>query len=929
MRRLVSGTLRQPWGSGRAILKLESRLDSAPRRRPTRRCVALIASLVLALAWGAPARAQQTAPQKPQAPVDLLAPAAGEAPAPAPASAAEASGFGSVVADVRVAGNRRIEADAVKAVVGTKAGDKLSTTRVSEDIKRIYALGFFHDVRIQVDRAADGRVVVTYVVAENPIIRQVSISGNEAISSDDIKQKLTVTVGSTVDYPLLLENKARIEAQYQAKGYYQVAVKYTLEPQGEGSVGVNFDVTEGKKLKLREIDFKGNEALSDRELKHVMQTKTWGITSWVTQLWDQSGLYAEPLFYQDLDKIQRLYMDKGYIRVSIGEPVVEVTDEGIKVTVDITEGPQYKVGTVDVLGDETMDHDVLIGLLQQKPGEVFSRSKLTSDVDRLRGFYGDRGFYDASVNPITQVDPEKLTISCNFEVKKGELYFVDGIDLHGNTRTADTVVRRELSLSEGDLYSAGAVARSKLRVQRLGYFEEVDIAAKPSDQPHRVAMAVDLVEKPTGSFSFGAGFGSTDGFIVSGSVRQDNLFGTGRSLSAGVDLGSINKSFYLRFVEPYFLGTASTLALTGQSATSKFSDFTEKLTGGSLNISYPLDETYSSVSTGYSYSGRSVSGFTAFQAASLLEREEFQGQTTTSLVTLSARRDTRDDLRFPHSGGVSGFAIEFAGLGGFSNFLRAEARTTQFIPLRPYLGFDSTFVFNSRVGYVLPWNTISDFNLPDCGLGDPNLCPPPAVSNGPSSEPQQIKYLGQVDTDLKLPLTERYYLGGIGAFQVRGFKLRSLGPRRPILNVRQVKGPNGRTFLFAPFGRILDATQGPIGSCKKGLVCNDITDTKISDFEDLKATDVIGGNSMMLINMEVDFPISEEMGISGIVFLDMGNAFAEDEFINPLDFRFGTGAGVQWFSPFGPIMVVLGFPLDPLATEKGSVFEFSLGGQQY
>jgi outer membrane protein insertion porin family len=865
---------------------------------------ALVAALLACgLALAATARAQD-----PNGPIDLAAPPADEASAATPSI----SGPGNVIVEqVLVSGNRRIESDAVKAVVATKVGEKLSEKRLAEDVKRIYGLGFFHDVRVEIDRAPGGGAVVTFAVAENPVIRQVSISGNEEIASDDIKQKLTITVGSTVDYPLLMENKQRIEAQYQAKGYYQAKVTYTLEPQGEGSVGVNFDVVEGKKLKLREVEFVGNKALSSRELRSVMQTKVWTITSWVTQMWDNSGLYAEPVFYQDLDKIQRLYMDQGYIRVSIGEPQVSVTDDGIKVVVDITEGSQYHVGTIDVLGDETMDRDELMKLIQQKPGDVFSRSKLTGDVDRLRGFYGDRGFYDASVNPITQVDPEKLTVACNFEVKKGELYFVDGIDLHGNTRTADTVVRRELSISEGDMYSAAAVALSKQRVQRLGYFEEVDIAAKPSDEPHRVAMAVDLVEKPTGSFSFGAGFGSVDGFIVSGSVRQDNLFGTGRSLSAGVDLGSINKSFYLRFVEPYVFNTSASLALTGQNATSQYVDFSETLTGASMTLSYPLDESYSYLSSGYSFSNREVTGFQSFQAASLLEREEFQGKTSSSMATLSWRRDTRDDLRFPKSGNISGLALEFAGLGGFSKFLRMEARTTEFVPLKRWLGFESTFVFNSRVGYVLPWNTVSEFNLPDCGAGDPALCPPTGSD--------QIAYLAQIDKDLKLPLTERYFLGGLGAFQVRGYKQRSLGPRRTILSQHRV----GQVITFTPFGR-----NSTTGQCTL-VACNHLTDKEISDFNDLNATDVIGGNSMMLINLEIDFPISEEMGLSGIVFLDMGNAFAENDYINPAKFRFGTGAGVQWFSPFGPIMVVLGFPIDPLADEQGSVFEFSLGGQQY
>ncbi len=876
----------------------------------TRFGVAAFALCALALA--APAFAQDPGP------VDLNA---GQPSAPPPTQS-DMPGAGTVISDVRVSGNRRIEADAVKAVVGSKVGERVSQKRIAEDIRRIYGLGFFHDVRVELDRAPGGGAVITYVVQENPVIRQVSLSGNEEIPSDDIKEKLTITVGSTVDYPLLLENKARIEAQYQAKGYYQAQVTYTLEPQGEGSVGVNFDVVEGKKLKLRDVDFRGNQALSDSQLKGVMQTKVWTVTSWVTQMWDNSGLYAEPLFYQDLDKIQRLYMDQGYIRVQIGEPQVVVNDEGITVAVDVNEGPQFKVGTIDVLGDETMDRDSLIGLIVQQPGDVFSRSKLTGDVDRLRSFYGDRGFYDASVNPITQVDPEKLTVACNFEVKKGELYFVDGIDLHGNTRTADTVVRRELSIAEGDLYSAAAVQLSKQRVQRLGYFEEVEIAAKPSDEPHRVAMNVDLVERPTGSFSFGAGFGSVDGFIISGSVRQDNLFGTGRSLSAGLDLGSINRSFYVRFVEPYVFNSVASLSLTAQSATSEYVDFEEELSGGSLSLSYPLDESYTYASLGYALSIREITGFEEFQAASLLEREEFQGKTTSSLATFAWRRDNRDDIRFPKSGNISGLALEIAGLGGFSQFLRAEARTTQFVPLKRWLGFESTFVFNSRVGYVLPWNDISDFDLPACAGsgGNPDLCDPTGS--------EQVRYLAQIDSDLELPLTERYFLGGIGAFQLRGFKQRSLGPRRAILS----REAGTASFLFAPFGRQIvpgDPTFA-VGECRLSSgKCNDIDDKKIDDFEDIDATDVIGGNSMMLINLEIDFPISEEMGLTGIVFLDMGNAFAEDQFINPADFRFGTGAGVQWFSPFGPIMVILGFPLDPLEDEESSVFEFSLGGQQY
>ncbi len=911
-------TLRPPPRSGHETLYFAPPIETQVRRRAPAVARALGCLLVGAGLLAGVATAQEPAP------LDLAGPPSAEAPGPVATEAvvteaaaeAELQARGSVVQEVAVTGTRRIEPDAIKAVIGTKVGEPLDRARLAEDVRRIYGLGFFHNVRVEVSAAANGGALVTYGVDENPVIRQVSITGNEELGSDDIKEKLTVTVGSTVDYPLLLENSARIEAQYQAKGYYLAKVKYVLEPMGEGAVGVNFDVVEGKKLRLTEIDFRGNEALSDSQLEKVMQTKPWSFTSYVSQLWDSSGLYAEPIFYQDLDKIQRLYMDDGYVRVSVGEPQVDIKEDGIVVSVDIIEGPQFLVGTVDILGDETMDREQLFALVELEPGEVFSRSTLSSDVDRLRGYYGDRGFFDASVAPITNVDPEKKQIATSFEVKKGELYFVEGIDVNGNMRTADTVVRRQLAIGEGELYSAQAIAKSKQRVQRLGYFEEVEIQAKPTDVPNRVAMSVDVVERPTGSFSFGAGVGSVDGFIVSGSITQENLFGTGRSLSAGVDMGSQNHNYYVRFVEPYVLGTAASLSLTVNSAKSEFNDFDEEQTGFSISLGYPLDEGETFGSTGYAFASRSISGYEQFEAASLLEREEFQGDTTTSLVNLSLRRDTRDDIRFPHSGHITGFNIDFAGLGGFSEFLRLEGRTTHFIPLGSWLPFESTFVFNSRIGYALPWNQIGDYDLPGCSGVNCSLF----VSIDPSS----LRALGDIDKDLELPLTERYFLGGLGAFQVRGFEQRSLGPRRTILEQTRFAGESD--IAFSPYGYSVVAPD----FCRFGPnQCNSIDDREIDDFNNLDYTDVIGGNSMALVNLELQFPISEEMGLSGLVFLDMGNSFAENDFINPAEFRFGTGFGIQWFSPFGPILVVLGFPLDPYEDEDTSVFEFSLGGQNY
>ena len=428
-----------------------------------------------------------------------------------PAGAQERGGAASepvqgvVVRGIEIDGSRRIDANAIRAVLVTELGVPVTRARIAEDVRRIYDLGFFRDIRVSA-RSVPGGQVLTYLVVEQPIIRRVTVIGNENLDSEDIQDQLTLTVGSTIDYPLLIENRARIEGLYQSKGYYLASVAYQIEELALGSVSVNFEITEGAKVRLREIDFTGNESLDDDDLRRVMQTKQW---SWwmspISHFWDKSGLYAEPIFYQDLDKVTRLYMDNGFIRVSLDDPDVRVEDDDLYVTVRVREGPQFRNGTIDVLGDETMDLELLAGLVETEQGEVFSRSVLSEDVERLRAYYADRGFFDARINPRTDVDPDARTVASTFEVEKGDLFFIDRIEVRGNTRTRDQVVRRELGVSEGELYSAQAVRRSEARVRRLGFFEEVTIDARQLDTARRLALAVEVVERPTGSFSFGAG----------------------------------------------------------------------------------------------------------------------------------------------------------------------------------------------------------------------------------------------------------------------------------------------------------------------------------------------------------------------------------------------------------------------------------------
>ncbi|UCE87226.1 MAG: outer membrane protein assembly factor BamA, partial [Deltaproteobacteria bacterium] len=786
------------------------------------------------------------------------------------------------VAEVRVRGNQRIEADAIRARVSTRAGDPYRPEQIAQDLREVYALGFFRNVRVFASDGVEGRIV-TFEVEENPVVRQVSITGNESIDSEKIRDALTLTTGSTLDLPLLYENRARIEALYRAQGYYLAKVNYQIEAISPDTVAIHFEVEENGKLRLRQIDFVGNEHFSDDELREGFKTKPWRPWSYVTRFLDHSGTYSEPVFTQDLRNVEQKYMDAGFLRVEISEPRVEREDVGITVVVDIVEGVRFQVGTLDVEGDVTVDLDALRGKLELKEGEVFDRSALTRDVERLTAHYTQRGFYFASVNPRTDVSEDVRRVDVVFEVEKGPLYFIRNIEVEGNTTTVDSVVRREMQLVEGQLYSARSVQISRARVQGLGFFEEVQFEPVPTDEAGLLDLDVDVVERPTGSFSFGAGFSSQDRFVLTGSLAQSNLFGRGYAAQLSADFGQESNRFFLSFSDPYFLDSDFSFGTTIFMSDVEFEDFKQRNEGFDLTFGHALNEQ----NTGrgfarYSFSNREIDEDTFVNAASLIFREILNGAESTSLMALSTRWDTRDDRLAPTRGMRMGGSVEFAGLGGFTKYARAEGLATWYYAAPKWFPMErSTFSFSARAGYTIPFNDVDDFDLPELPTGDD------FVRVG-------VDALGNIDTDLELPLTQRYFLGGLGTFQLRGFKARSVGPRRAVLRRGGLLGtrndflPVGRaiettTFLVngEPFTVISTVCQDgdePPGVNNQGNgngKCNNLDDEDIDDFDDLDETDVIGGNKFVSFSFEYRFPISESLGLTGIVFLDMGNAFAE------------------------------------------------------
>ena len=834
------------------------------------------------------------------------------------------------VAEIRIRGNRRIEADAIRARISTKPGDAYSPPHIANDVHAVFGLGFFRNVKVLSEETPAGRVV-TFEVEENPVIRQVAISGNEGVEGDKIRDALTLTTGSTLDYPLLYENTERIEALYRAQGYYLAKVTHTIQPLSPEAVAVTFEINEGEKLRLEEIVFEGNEALSDSDLLSGLQTKPWHFYSYVTTYLDKSGTYSEPVFAQDLRTIEQKYTDRGYIQAEIGEPRVEPTKDGLIVTVPISEGKEFRVGKIDVGGDNTADVEALLERLKLKTGDIFNRSLLTKDVELLTHEYTDRGYYFATVNPQTALEPATQVVDVTYQVERGSLYFIREIEVSGNTTTVDPVLRREMQLVEGQLWSARAIDTSKQRLQNLGFFEEVNFEPKPTDTQGQLDLGVKVVERPTGSLSFGAGFSSQDKFIFSGSLAQSNLFGYGYGVQLSGDFGGNAQRFFLSFTDPYFLGSDWSLGVTAFKTNVQYDNFEEKRTGGDVTFGHALNEANTARGfVGYSFALREITQDSNVRAAAMIFRETISGEESTSMASISFRGEDIDNRVAPTEGFQYGGSIEYSGLGGFTKFLRLETRANWYIPVPEWFPLKSTFLLGARAGWTIPFNSISDYDLGDTGQ---NKCIP--------GSDDQACALGAIDRDLKLPLSERYFLGGLGTFQLRGYKARTVGPRRAVLYPTGLGPALGETVnknsnsTFAPLGvaKTGVCTQFAInqGNGDPSSPCNRLQDKKFKDFADLNDTDAIGGNKFLSLSIEYRFPISEALGLMGILFFDAGNAFAEDESV--VDFgnwRYGTGFGALWFSPFGPLQGFLGFPIDPYSEiEDSIVFEFSVGGANF
>lgn len=567
---------------------------------------------------------------------------------------------------IEITGNQKIDREAILEKVGSKSGDILSDEQVRKDIESIHKLGYFDSIQADFENGT-----LRFTVKERPAIYRIVFFGNEQISTDDLKNVLSVKTYDIYDENLVRDSVRKLLKHYEDKGYYLAKIDYSVRPSREKDmVELLFRVREYDKVKIRKITFLGNNAFTDNQLKRTLRnTSEGGFFSWVTS----SGNFKEMDFRNDLQVLQYWYLNEGYVRFRYDPPIVTVSEDKkwVFITIKVDEGNKYRMGEIDFAGDLLFPKEELNEAITLKTGDVFSISKRNADIIALTEKYQDLGYANVNVIPQINIDDEKRLVSTNYEFEKGTLVRFGRITVKGNTKTRDKVVRRELRIREGDLYSGSGMRVSKENVERLGFFEPESVifqTKSPAGRPDILDVEIQLKERPTGQFQLGAGYATTTKFFFTTQVAETNFLGKGQDLrfQAQVAADRRNRSFSLSFTDPYAWDT--NWSAGGDLYSNVFTvpgSYTEYRKGFGLRVGHPIGD-YSRIYLGYRLEELTLKDVEDPVVLSQLDREN--GTLSSVSVTLANdRRNNRMETTHGHYASVS---EEYAGLGGNRNFMR-------------------------------------------------------------------------------------------------------------------------------------------------------------------------------------------------------------------------------------------------------------------
>jgi len=636
-----------------------------------------------------------------------------------------------VVRDIRVEGLQRISAGTVFNYLPVKVGDKFTESGAQEAIRALHKTGFFRDVRLE----RQGEVLIVSVV-ERPSIGTVRILGTKEISEEDLKKGLKeigLAEGRVYNRSLLDRVEQDLRQQYFSRGYYAVLIKATVTPVERNRVSITIDVSEGKPARIRQVKIVGNSVFEEDEL---LDGFTQGPAPWWA-FFSSRDQYSKQKLAGDIERLRNYYQDRGYLEFAIESTQVTITPdkERLYITLNIREGKKYSIRDYKLAGTFVVTEEELKAHVTLKPGQVFSRKLVTETTKKLTERLTNAGYAFANVNAIPEIDREKSEVYFTFYIDPGKRTYVRRINFSGNVSTRDYVMRREMRQLEGSWYAADKIQRSKIRLQRLGYFEDVNIEtpAVPGTQD-QVDVNVAVKERSTGNLLFGVGYSDADGFLINASVNQNNLFGTGNELSFAIDTSKVARNIVIRHTNPYFTQSGVSQAFNlystkfdaANAGTAAYNSTTQ---GVGLVYGIPLTED-NRIFLGFDVERIKISTTTTSSQVSQDFVAQYGDDNIVYKATLGWTKDTLDSRLFPTSGLIFSLSGEAALPSSDLQYYKATAAATGYLPLT------ETFTFRAKA---------------EIGYGD-----------------------GFGDTD-QLPFYKNYYAGG--STTVRGYKSRSLGPR--------------------------------------------------------------------------------------------------------------------------------------------------------
>jgi outer membrane protein insertion porin family len=625
-----------------------------------------------------------------------------------------------LIKELTVEGNRRVQEAVILGRVQSKLGGPFNPALLSEDLRAIFGLGFFDDVKMRVEDF-EGGVKIVFVVSERPFVRDIDFTGNKKIATTTLQEKIDLKLGSVYNPVDVQRAREKLKEHYEEEGYFEAQITPEVEKFADGDVRVAFIINEGRRITIDRIVIVGNQGLSARDIKKVMVVQE-------REYFVLRGTVQRQKLEEDIERILALYNDYGFIQARVESHDIAVDRDRARVTITIrvVEGPQYHVDQINITGVTLLPESEIRRQLKFKSGDVFSRSALRESVNSIADLYSTIGRASADITPRTDQVPAAAKVHITLEITEGPVVYVERINISGNLRSEDKILRREVPMVEGDLFTLQKLTRARQRIINLGYFDMVNVTTSPGSDKTKIIVNVEVTEKPTGIFSIGGGYSSADSFVGTIDLTQRNFLGKGYEASLRIRAGALTQQGIISFTDPWLFDRPLSAGFDLYSTMRVFTDYTYASTGAAIRFSHPFAE-YWRWHLGYRISRDNIGHLSDnVLSPDLLEQK---GTRVTSMVSGSITRDSRDNIQSPSRGGQTGVTLDFAGLGGDSKFVKAVATTSYYKPV--WFGH----IVSGRLegGYAFGW-------------GD----------------------------DGKVPIFERFYLGGPNS--LRGWKFRQVSP---------------------------------------------------------------------------------------------------------------------------------------------------------